>query len=165
MHISIHRAATIVRFIVTIQYFFVHLVHGVLPRIKIGCNFCFIWKKRRKTYLSRPSRFATKLGWRRVTHQNIWRANKARAQLLFIYIYIYIYIWRNKASLCLVTLGLPQFHRWTKGMGPMARSTAGAILLRNTNRPFLSFAVKGNAAKRSLRLQIAAASTRKNLRA
>ena len=47
----------------------------------------------------------------------------------------------------------------------MARSKAGAILLRNTNRPFLSFAVKGVAAKRSLRLQIAAASMRKNLRA
>jgi len=46
-----------------------------------------------------------------------------------------------------------------------ARSEAGAILLRNTNRPFLSFAVKGVAAKRSLHLQIAAASMWKNLRA
>lgn len=47
----------------------------------------------------------------------------------------------------------------------MARSEAGAILLRDTNRPFLSFAVKGVAAKRSLRPQIAAGGVRKNLRA
>jgi len=71
-----------------------------------------------------------------------------------------LHIYKEEIKLHIVprTFGLPQFHRGTKGTGPMARSEAGAILLRDTNRPFLSFTVKGVAAKRSLRSQIAAGS-------